>query len=104
MSPQTISLQTVESSRTMHYPHDLDTIRKEPVKDQVVADGPMAERGGDVGPRATATGILGEEDAFAVNFFKESVRGVGVVVRDVDPDIDQIILCPGGATNDRHRA
>lgn len=54
--------------------------------------------------RATETGVLGEQNAFTVNLFKESVRGVVVIVGDVDPDLDQVILCPGGATNSRHRA
>jgi hypothetical protein len=67
-----MSLQTVESSRAMHDPHNLNTIRKEPVKDQVVTDGPMAELWGDVWSRATETGVLGQQSALTVDLYLRS--------------------------------
>ncbi len=93
--------QAIESASAVY---DIDTISHQPIKDQVVADRPVANLRGDVRTGTAETWILGKEDELAVDLFKESVRGVGVVLGDVDPDVDQIILCPGGATNDRHRA
>jgi hypothetical protein len=66
-------------------------------------DRPVAKLRGDVGTGVAETGVLGKEGELAVDFFKELVRGIRVVVGDGDPDVDQIILCPGSATKARHR-
>jgi hypothetical protein len=58
--------------------------------------------GGNVGAGAAEEEIRGQEEALAVDLFKQSVCGVRVVGSDVEPDLDEVVLGPGGTAKGSH--
>lgn len=69
--PKPALQQAVESASAMHDTHDLDAIRQQPIKDQVVADRPVAKLRGDVRTGSAETWIFGKEDELAVDLFAD---------------------------------
>ena len=69
-----------------------------------MANWKVAEVLGDVRAGATKVRIIGECCAPAIQLFKDTVCGVRVVLSDVEPAVDQVILSLCGTTQDRRNA
>jgi hypothetical protein len=88
----------------VHDANHIDAVGQKPVEDQVLANRKVAEVLGDVRAGATEVRVIGEKEAPAVQVLKDTVCGVRVVLSDVESDVDQVILSPGGTAHDRHEA
>jgi len=46
--------------------------------------------------------VIGEQPAFLLKGIEQVIRGSGVILGDVEPDIDQILFSLGGLLNNDH--
>jgi len=84
-----VSEQSVQSSGAVDDGDDLDSFRYTTIQDEIVAGWQIPKLGRAMsGAGAAEEGIGGKEEALAVDLLEQPVGSIGIVCRDIEPDID----------------
>ena len=89
--------EVVQTAGTLHDPDHLDTIGDDAVEDEIAAHGKIAAVHGDVQSCWPQLRVVSSEGACVLDLLQEAVCCSGIVLRDIQPEIDQIFFrlrCP----------
>jgi hypothetical protein len=80
--------EVVQTAGTLHHPDHLDTVWDDAVEDEIAAYGKIPAVLGDVRSCWPQLRMVGQEDTFFLDLIQEAVCRSGIVLGDIEPEID----------------